>query len=186
LTSLELTADINERRLALTRAREHGLNVHRVAVVTAERTIDRAFEVGGICMSRNSCAEHYLQLLPQMKGPLPSVIALQATPSDIELLLLRSIEWTTFEDGTYDTALEQATVILRYFLGKFVVEVQLSLLNPRLQVPGGFHLPKTLWRCFHVNSPPSINLRNEPQNTFTTDSSSRSGTVLTGWLSARV
>ncbi|KAG1854581.1 107-domain-containing protein [Suillus subluteus] len=71
-----------------------------VAVVTDERTIDRAFE-----------------LLPQMKGPLPSVIVLQATPSDIELLLLRSIEWMTFEDGTYDTALEQATVILRYFLG---------------------------------------------------------------------
>jgi hypothetical protein len=60
------------------------------------------------------------QLLPQLKGPLPSVIALQGTPSDIELLLLRSIEWTTFEDGTYDTALEQATVILRYFLGKYL------------------------------------------------------------------
>lgn len=67
--------------------------------------------------------EHYLQLLPQMKGPLPSVITLQATPSDIELLLLRSIEWTTFEDGTHDTALEQATVILRYFLGELVVDV---------------------------------------------------------------
>jgi nuclear pore complex protein Nup107 len=120
LTSLELTADINERRLALNRAREHGLNVHRVAVVTAERTIDRAFEVGEPCTSRNSCAKHHLQLLPQMKGPLPSVIALQASPSDIELLLLRSIEWTTFEDGTYDTALEQATVILRYFLGRLL------------------------------------------------------------------
>ncbi|KAG1854567.1 hypothetical protein F4604DRAFT_1801745, partial [Suillus subluteus] len=50
-------------------------------------------------------------------GLCPSVIALQATPSDIELLLLRSIEWTTFEDGSYDTALGHATVILRYFLG---------------------------------------------------------------------
>ncbi|KAG1880932.1 hypothetical protein F4604DRAFT_1748863, partial [Suillus subluteus] len=37
-----------------------------------------------------------------MMGPLPSVIALQVTPSDIELLLLRSIEWMTFENGTYD------------------------------------------------------------------------------------
>ncbi|KAG1880888.1 hypothetical protein F4604DRAFT_1748551 [Suillus subluteus] len=101
LTLFELTADINECRLALTHAREHGLNVDRVEVVTAERAINRAFE-----------------LLPQMKGgPHPSVIALQATPSDIELLLLRPIEWTTFEDGTYYTALEQATVILRYFLG---------------------------------------------------------------------
>lgn len=112
LTSLELTADINERRLALTRAREHGLDVYKVAVVTAERTIDRAFE-----------------LLPQMKGPLPSVIALQATPSDTELLLLRSIEWTTFEDGTYDTALEQATVILRYFLGAGRVSLAKNLVE---------------------------------------------------------
>ncbi|KAG1763900.1 107-domain-containing protein [Suillus placidus] len=101
LTSLELTTDVNERRLALTRAREHDLDFHRVAVVTAKRTIDRAFE---------------LELLPQMKGPLPSVIALQGTPSDVELLLLRSIKWTTFEDGTYGTVLEQATVILWHFL----------------------------------------------------------------------
>ncbi|KAG2120267.1 107-domain-containing protein [Suillus clintonianus] len=91
LTLLELTADVNDRRLALTRAREHGLDVHKEAVVAAKQTIDRAFE--------------------------SFVIPLQATPSDIELLLLRSIEWTTFEDGMHDTALEQVTVILRYFLG---------------------------------------------------------------------
>ncbi|KAG2111123.1 hypothetical protein DEU56DRAFT_905551 [Suillus clintonianus] len=77
LTSLELTADVNDRRLAVT-------HVHKKAVVAAKRTIDRAFE---------------------------------ATPSDIELLLLRSKEWTAFEDGTHDTALEQVTVILRYYLG---------------------------------------------------------------------
>lgn len=57
------------------------------------------------------------QLLPQLKGPLPSIIALQNPPSEVETLLLRSIEWTTFMEATYDTALEQATVILRYFLG---------------------------------------------------------------------
>jgi nuclear pore complex protein Nup107 len=45
LTSLELSADIDERKLALTRAREHGLDMDRVAIVTAERTIDKAFEV---------------------------------------------------------------------------------------------------------------------------------------------
>lgn len=47
LVSLELSADSNERRLTLTRAREHGLDVDRVAVVAAERTIERAFEVSG-------------------------------------------------------------------------------------------------------------------------------------------
>jgi hypothetical protein len=36
---------VGERRLALTRAREHGLDMDRVAVVAAERTIERAFEV---------------------------------------------------------------------------------------------------------------------------------------------
>lgn len=45
LTSLELSGDAHERRLALTRAREHGLDVERVAVVTAERTIEKAFTV---------------------------------------------------------------------------------------------------------------------------------------------
>lgn len=45
LVSLELSADITERRLALTRAREHGLDMDRVAIATAERTIEKAFEV---------------------------------------------------------------------------------------------------------------------------------------------
>lgn len=45
LTSLDLSADIKERKLTLTRAREHGLDVDRVAIVTAERTIERSFEV---------------------------------------------------------------------------------------------------------------------------------------------
>jgi nuclear pore complex protein Nup107 len=35
----------------------------------------------------------------------------------MEQLLLRSIEWTAFLEATYDIALEQANVILRYFLG---------------------------------------------------------------------
>lgn len=45
LTSLDLSADIKERKLALTRAREHGLDVERVAVVAAERTIEKTFDV---------------------------------------------------------------------------------------------------------------------------------------------
>jgi nuclear pore complex protein Nup107 len=45
LTSLELSADTAERRLALIRARDHGLDMERVAVATAERTIERAFSV---------------------------------------------------------------------------------------------------------------------------------------------
>ncbi|KAJ7063608.1 nuclear pore protein 84/107 [Mycena amicta] len=111
LVSLELSADIDERRLALTRAREHGLDMDRVAVVAAERTIDKA-----------------LQMLPPLKGRLPSIIALQPPATDEETFLLRSIEWTIFSDTTYDTALEQANVILRYFLGSGRVQIAQKLL----------------------------------------------------------
>ncbi len=42
LTSVTLAVDPSERRTALQRAREHGLDVPRVAIVTAEHTIARA------------------------------------------------------------------------------------------------------------------------------------------------
>lgn len=45
LVSLALSADVAERRLALTRAKDHGLDMDRVAIATAERTIEKAFEV---------------------------------------------------------------------------------------------------------------------------------------------
>jgi nuclear pore complex protein Nup107 len=57
------------------------------------------------------------QVLPSVKGPLPSIISFPPAETEGELFLLRSIEWTTFLETTYDTALEQANVILRYFLG---------------------------------------------------------------------
>ncbi|KIM43977.1 hypothetical protein M413DRAFT_68391 [Hebeloma cylindrosporum] len=115
LVSLGLSVDINERRLALTRASEHGLNVERVAIVTAERTIEKVFSS-----------------LPPLSGTLPSIINLQPPPDEAETLLLRSIEWTTFAEATYDIALEQATVILRYFLtaGRIQAAQDLLVLLP--------------------------------------------------------
>ncbi|TFK22529.1 nuclear pore complex protein [Coprinopsis marcescibilis] len=112
LVSLALNADIAERRLALTRARDHGLDMDRVAIVAAERTIDKAFE-----------------LIPQPRGQLPSIIAMQPPATEPELFLLRSIEWTTFNETTYGVALEQTNVILRYFLGMGRVQVAASLLD---------------------------------------------------------
>lgn len=61
----------------------------------------------------------HAQMLPPLEDPLTSIITLQAPASDAETFLLRSIEWTTFLESTYEVALEQATVILRYFLGQF-------------------------------------------------------------------
>ncbi|KAH9475030.1 Nucleoporin nup107 [Psilocybe cubensis] len=98
LVSLMLAADFNERRQALARASEHGLDVVQVARVTAERSLDKAFN-----------------MLPQ-HGRLPIVTDLQPPPNEAETFLLRSIEWTTFREETYIIALEHATEIIRYFL----------------------------------------------------------------------
>ncbi|PPQ72703.1 hypothetical protein CVT24_012914 [Panaeolus cyanescens] len=112
LVSLGLSASLEERKTSLTRASEHGLDVTRVAMVTAERTIEGAFNA-----------------LPQLKDTLPSLIQRQPPPNDEETLLLRSIEWTTFMESTYNVALEQANVILRYFLASGRIQPARSLLG---------------------------------------------------------
>ena len=45
LVGLDLSADSNERRQALKRAEDHGLDKIRVAQVTAEKSVERALEV---------------------------------------------------------------------------------------------------------------------------------------------
>ncbi|KAL1757022.1 nuclear pore protein 84/107 [Schizophyllum commune] len=112
LVSLELSSDRNERRAALHRAQEHGLDIARVAIATAEQTIGRA-----------------LELLPSLRGPLPPLNARQPPPSDEELLLARSIEWTTFMDATFPSALEHANLILRRFLAGGRITLARSLME---------------------------------------------------------
>jgi len=61
-----------------------------------------------------------LDSLPSsVKGPLPDLAKAAAVepPEEAEILLLRSIKWTIVKADTYDTVLEQASVILRYLLG---------------------------------------------------------------------
>ncbi|KAI5891471.1 uncharacterized protein SCHCODRAFT_02629191 [Schizophyllum commune H4-8] len=112
LVSLELSSDRQERRAALHRAQEHGLDIARVAIATAEQTIGRA-----------------LELLPSLRGPLPPLNAPQPPPSDEELLLARSIEWTTFMDATFPSALEHANLILRRFLASGRITLARSLME---------------------------------------------------------
>ena len=49
LVSVALSADVVERRLALARAKDHGLDMERVAVATAERTVEKALDVRARC-----------------------------------------------------------------------------------------------------------------------------------------
>lgn len=56
LTSLDLSVDLDERRSALQRAEKHELNMVRVAQVTAEKTLEKAFAV---CFYKFSLTIHF-------------------------------------------------------------------------------------------------------------------------------
>lgn len=45
LVGMDLSSDLEERRVALLRAKEHSLDIVRVAQVTAEKSVEKAFEV---------------------------------------------------------------------------------------------------------------------------------------------
>lgn len=54
LTSLGISGDKDDRRLALIRAKDHGLDIKKVAMMTAERTVDSAFAVCTSCFEHDS------------------------------------------------------------------------------------------------------------------------------------
>ena len=170
LTSLALSADPVERRAALQRARDHGLDVSRVAIVTAERTIERALE----------------SLPSSVKGQLPNLgKAAQEPAEEAEMLLVRSIEWTVVEGETYDTALEQANVILRYLLGAWILPYLPSHVvytqSCCEQLAGGWTWHACSWICFPLNSRRSAYLRSARQSIWITASSSSRGRRSSEW-----
>ncbi|KIY49632.1 hypothetical protein FISHEDRAFT_40657 [Fistulina hepatica ATCC 64428] len=110
LVSLGLAEEKIERQRTLSLAREHGLDVERVAIAAAERTIETA-----------------LGKLPSPGGPLPSLSTPPVAPSVAEMLLFRALEWTTFSSETYFSALLQANTILRYFLATGKVDLARDL-----------------------------------------------------------
>jgi hypothetical protein len=176
LTSLALSADPIERRTALQRAREHGLDVPRVAIVTAERTIERALD----------------SLPSSVKGQLPDLAKVAQEPAEeAEMLLVRSIEWTVVESETYDTALEQANVILRYLLGTRISSPHLSshvayAQSCCKQLAGGSMWRACSWICCPLNWRRSAHLRSVRQSIWITASSSSRGRCLSGWQSVRL
>ena len=61
--------------------------------------------------------ERVLASLSSVKGQLPNLAKeVQEPAEEAEMRLVRSIEWTVVESKTYDTALEQMNVILKYVL----------------------------------------------------------------------
>lgn len=59
LSGLDNSVSIEERRLALRRAEDHGLDIIKVAQVTAEKTLAKALEVSYVCLSSDSLKEMF-------------------------------------------------------------------------------------------------------------------------------
>lgn len=99
-------------------------------------------------------------------GTLPSLTVSQPAESEAELFLLRSIEWTTFLSTTYPMALEQANMILRYFLGMFEYFSIYFLLKGHILAPAGsarIQLAKRLLEMI----PPDLAVISEPEDLAT-------------------
>ncbi|KAI9430210.1 hypothetical protein BJY52DRAFT_1232458 [Lactarius psammicola] len=103
LTSIALAADPSERRTALQRAREHGLDVPRVAIVTEGHAIETRARWTA---ARSRSGRH--------RSPI---------------LRVQSIKWTVVENELYKTTLQQANVILKYLLYRGKVDVANLLLD---------------------------------------------------------
>ncbi|PCH39069.1 hypothetical protein WOLCODRAFT_110522 [Wolfiporia cocos MD-104 SS10] len=100
LAQFGLSLDATHRRLLLSRAREHSLDMDRIAIATAEKTMNDV-----------------LQKMPKVGGPLPTTFETEDTPlTEDEQLLIRSLEWTTFLESTYPAALEHGCAMIRYYL----------------------------------------------------------------------
>ena len=147
LTSLALSADPLERRTALQRARKQGLDVPRMEIVTAERTIERALD----------------NPPSPVKGPLPDSSKTELEHAEeAEMLLARSVEWTVAEAGTYDTALEQADVILRYLLGARLLRFSGGVCDCLLASSVFKLVEGSTWRVFS-SIPPELAGINTPE-----------------------
>jgi len=100
LSELPVSASSHERRDALFRAQEFGLDVRQVALSTADMCMDRAFKA-----------------LPKLPGPYPPVSSDPRKLSDAEQALINATDWLTFQESTYLPAIVRINTVLRYFLG---------------------------------------------------------------------
>jgi len=150
-----------------------------VACATAEKSVNNALRVRVKCFVClfTLIIVLWLKALPELVGTLPSLTVSQPAESGAELYLLRSIEWTTFLSTTYPMALQQANMILRYFLGMFEYLSSFSWSDASwlVQARQGSNSQNDSWKWSRQTWPLSVNQKILPRNTCTFDNSSSYG-----------
>ncbi|KAL8276505.1 hypothetical protein RQP46_011106 [Phenoliferia psychrophenolica] len=111
LATFGIDSDVENRRAALLQAREHGLDLASIAFRTVEIILDDT-----------------LSTTPDLASP-HSVFDAYATLDSHQLLLIRSLEWLTFDGSTYGAALQQANALVRHFLSRDLPHAARELLR---------------------------------------------------------
>ena len=99
LTPLVISADPVERHVALQRPQAQAGCPH-VPQSTIERVLDK--------------------LPSSVKGPLPDLAMTVLEPTEVAMLLVRSIEYAAIMTDTHDTSLNLVNVILQRDIGRFL------------------------------------------------------------------
>ncbi|KIJ51179.1 hypothetical protein M422DRAFT_223628 [Sphaerobolus stellatus SS14] len=99
LSEIPVSSSLRERREALFRAAEFGLDVGQVALSAADLCLERAFKA-----------------LSVPSTPYPSISSDPCKLSDPELALINAVDWLGFQESTYQAAVVRFNSVLRYFL----------------------------------------------------------------------
>ncbi|KAK4695199.1 hypothetical protein P7C70_g8599, partial [Phenoliferia sp. Uapishka_3] len=118
LATFGTESDVESRRLALLQAREHGLDLAKIAFKTVELTLDDTLTVSlpssPLLPPHSPDTANFEQNLP----PLDSheIFDAYANLSTRENELIRSLEWLSFDISTFGACLAQANALVRHFL----------------------------------------------------------------------
>lgn len=101
---------------ALSRAKQHKLNVAVIAKEVVRLILEEAFAVSPTSVRVSSLA-YNAQTIPSLSSDQPDVANFVTGLSERDVYLIRSIEWLTMMPETMDEALVKSNDVARYFLG---------------------------------------------------------------------
>lgn len=99
LRSMDPSASLDDKRAALLRAKDYGLDVGTIATETVRMILHAAFEAA-----------------PSLKPGQPDITAVRVQVTDADRYLIRALEWLIIVPQTLPAALVRANDVARYFL----------------------------------------------------------------------
>jgi nuclear pore complex protein Nup107 len=112
---MDPNASRDARFEALQRAKQNSLDVAAIAIQTVRMILEDAFAV--CLLSIPLRARLITQTIPALSGDQPDIASLATGLTEVDVNLIRSIEWLTMVPETMGEALVQSNAVARYFLG---------------------------------------------------------------------